>query len=125
MKYEIVPNGNLVITCEDADKEDLQAILDTTHHTDDGDLAEMLEHAGWSTNGRMFPVRPEWIGALTDAPIVTDDLEYLDDGEAVVRGAVWWFPNYMVESFAKTLISTGTVVFTAAPENANQHVCNA
>lgn len=117
MKHVITPNGNLEITCEDSEKEELQDILDSTYHRDHGFLAEMLEYAGWSTNGKLHPVMPEWIGALTDAPIVSDDVVFNDDGSHDVPGKVWWFPSYELESFAETLIKTGRVLFRAAPEN--------
>ena len=116
MKYTVTQNGNLEITCEGSEKEDLQDILDSTSHKDHGFLAEMLEYAGWSTNGKLYPVAPEWIGALTDAPIVSDEVIYLDNGDHEVPGKVWWFPNYMVESFAETLIGTGRVLFAKAPD---------
>lgn len=117
MQFNITHNGNLEITCEESQKQDLQDVLDKSTHKDHGFLAYLLEHTGWSPNGQLHQVQPEWIGALTDAPILTDDLVIEDDGTANVPGKVWWFPNYQVESFAETLIREGRVVFTAAPEN--------
>ncbi|MGI9061916.1 MAG: hypothetical protein ACR2H5_25460 [Ktedonobacteraceae bacterium] len=38
---------------------------------------------GWSW------VRPEDIGALTDAPILSDDIEYDDHGDVVSVGTVF------------------------------------
>ena len=38
-------------------------------------------------------MRPEDIGALTDAPILSDDIEYDDEGEVVRVGAVYWYPR--------------------------------
>jgi hypothetical protein len=63
-------------------------------------------------------VEPEWIGALTDAPILSDGLNYPDDGgPAVVPGSsVWWFPDYMVRDPWEELAREGRVVFTLAPE---------
>jgi hypothetical protein len=119
MNFAITDNGNLELTCDDSEKADLQEMLDKATHMDHGFLADLLEYTGWSPNGRLYQVQPEWIGALTDAPILTDAC-VLDEDNAPfavsVTGTVWWFPNYMVESFAETLIKTGRVLFTKAPD---------
>lgn len=115
MEFNKTGRGNLEIVAEDGDKEALQDLLDKCTHKDHGFLADLLEYTGWSGNGHLYQVQPEWIGALTDAPILTDDMIFGDDGSEVV-GNVWWFPNYQVESFAETLIRDGRVVFTPAPE---------
>ena len=116
MKFEIQPSGNLEIACTDPeDKEELQEILDKAPHRDHGFLAGLLEYTGWAPNGRLYQVRPEDIAALTDAPILTDDLEARDDGTRFVHGKVWWFPDYMIRSFAEELIRNGRVVFILAP----------
>lgn len=120
--FNVLASGNLEITCEAADKEDLQDLLDRCTHRDHGFLADLLEHTGWSGNGKLYQVQPEWVAALTDAPILTDDLTYPEDsGMPEVTGTVWWYPDYMVKSFAEELISAGRVTFTkgerVAPEN--------
>ncbi len=115
MEFNVLANGNLEIVAEDGDKEELQDLLSKSMHKDHGFLADLLEYTGWSGNGRLHQVQPELIGALTDAPILTDDMIFGDDGSEVV-GNVWWFPNYQVVSFAETLIRDGRVVFTKAPE---------
>lgn len=122
LEFRILPDGNLEITCDDPDKEELQDILDSTTHKDHGFLADMLEYTGWQPNGQLFKVQPEWIGALTDAPILTDNLLFPDKGDPTItpESKVWWFPNYMIESFAETLILDGRVVFTKAPQNDEQ-----
>lgn len=116
MDFRILPGGNLEITCEEGEKADLQEILDRVTHRDHGFLAEMLEYAGWQPNGHLFQVQPEWVGALTESPILTDDLRCPDSAEPALspESKVWWFPNYQVESFAETLIRDGRVFFTAA-----------
>lgn len=117
MEFKILPNGNLEITCDAGNKEDLQGFLDNAAHKDHGFLAEILDYTGWGPNGQLSQVQPEWVGALTDSPILTDDLIFPDDGEPTITAEckVWWFPNYQIESFAETLIKDGRVVFTAAP----------
>lgn len=117
MEFRTLPSGNLEITCEEAEKADLQEILEQTTHRDHGFLAEMLEYSGWQPNGRLFAVRPEWVAALTDSPILADDLCYPDDDDPTFspESNVWWFPTYQTEAFAETLIRDGRVVFTSAP----------
>lgn len=117
MRFCILNNGNLEIVTEEGDKAELQDILDKTPHRDHGFLADMLEYAGWQANGELFQVSPEHVGALTDAPILSDDVTTEDDGTVRVKGRVWWFPQYESTSFAETLLETGRVVFAAAPEN--------
>lgn len=116
MRFSINRYGNLVISRRRAEKSELQEILDKSTHKDHGFLADLLEHTGWGPNGRLAQVAPEDVGALTDAPILTDDLVIDDHGEMTVHGRVWWFPNYQIESFAETLIKTGKVTFQLAPE---------
>ena len=41
-------------------------------------------------------ILPEEIGALTSAPISSDDCERTDEGELVRVGRIFWFPNYMI-----------------------------
>ncbi len=76
----------------------------------------MLEYSGWQPNGRLFAVQPEWVAALTDSPILTDDLRYPEDDDPTLspESKVWWLPTYQVESFAETLIRDGRVAFTSA-----------
>lgn len=117
MKFEITENGNLKIISEAEDKEMLEENK-ARHNADDiGSLCDLLEDTGWRPNGRLYDVRPEWIGALTDAPILTDGLTIEDNGDATVHGNVWWFPNYMVENFMETLIEKGSVIFQSPPKN--------
>jgi len=69
-------------------------------------------------------VAPENIGALTDAPILTDAPNYEDVFSAPNFGPtvypdskVWYFPNYMIEDPWFTLVKTGKVVFTLAKQD--------
>ena len=117
MKFAILPNGNLEISIENED--DREMIRESLAKASDKDvdvISDILEDTGWSGNGQLYYVRPEWVAALTEAPILTDELTHEDDGTVRVSDNIWWFPNYMVESFAETLLDTGRVVFQKAPE---------
>lgn len=58
-------------------------------------------------------VRPEEVGALTDAPILAecDGMERNDAGELVEVGKVCWYPNYQVFDPWAILRNTGRVEF--------------
>lgn len=118
MKYEITPNGNLKISVEtDDEREDIAKIRER-NHSDSGIWCDILAMDNMEGNGRFCIVRPEDIGALTEAPIITDDWLYHDDGWLEVRGHVWWYPNYMVSDPSATLLAEGSAIFTLAPESA-------
>jgi len=116
MNFEILPNGNLKITSTKEDRPYLEDMLDTCTDTDHGFMAELLEYTGWASNGRLHQVAAESIGALTDAPILTDEMDFSDEA-FVPTGRIWWFPDYAVVSFAQELIRKGEVAFAAAPQD--------
>lgn len=114
MKFQIGKNGITFSLENKAERVLAQDMLDNAAHKDHGFLSELLDKSGWSPNGQLFVVQPEWIGALTDAPIITDGWTMDDDGVSTVDGNVWWFPRYEHESFAEVLIKTGQVFFPVA-----------
>lgn len=113
MKHEITDNGNLRISLEpEDDKEELIAL-----YQDLGEirfLSQLLELTGWRGNGKLYEIQPEDVGGITDAPMLCDDVEYSDSGDVEIKGSVYWFPNYMVESWPDTLLAEGSVIFTKA-----------
>ena len=112
MKHQILPNENLQLAIEnEADKTLVKQLLLQNKGDDIGFLSELLEETGWSPNGRLYRVAPEHIAALTDAPILTDDMLIEDDGEVLVQGNVWWYPDYAILHFGKELLKHGTVEF--------------
>ena len=62
-------------------------------------------------------VRPEEVGALTDAPILAecDGIERDDDGDLTAVGKVCWFPDYQVKDPWEALRNVGRVRFLLAP----------
>jgi hypothetical protein len=113
MDYNILPNGNLEITCNRNDKPGLRDMLAKTHN--DGILlAELLESTGWQPNGRLHQISPEDVAALTDAPMLTDDMTVEDDATVTVHGQVYWYPNYMVTNFMEELLNEGRTIFQRA-----------
>ena len=102
--FVILPNGNLKIE-RVASVEEIKTVIEDT--TDP--LVDLLDYQlcnGWDW------IRPEEIGALTDAPILgqvtrNDDGDFLD-------GDVYWFPDYMVTDPVEHLLTHGYVIFQKA-----------
>lgn len=87
------------------------------------ELAEARELGGYprawalvceSLYDRFVPIDPADVGALTDAPMLTDDLEIAEDGKRTVHGAVWAFMAYQVADPTEALQARGWVLFPEA-----------
>jgi hypothetical protein len=114
MKHTILPNGDLKIMLEEHDdRDELQAMQE--RNDEHGFLAELLDYADWSTGGFLESVLPHQVGALTDAPLIAEDVEYDEEGKVLHTGWIWWFPSYETVSFAACLIATDSVIFKRAP----------
>lgn len=108
VEFDTQANGKLHITLLPEAREDVQEIAFSQELTADNKLAEVIEwHIG---NGWSF-VDPEDIGALTEAPILSDDVDYDDQGKAKV-GVVYWYPEYEVTDPVAQLLENGFVDFT-------------
>jgi len=108
--------------------------------TDDGDLAIVLTREGREESERIEEMRsehgvhaaletlledhlgngwelvpPEDIGALTSAPILSDEIERDDDGEITEVGRVYWYPDYQVRDEIEALRERLVVVFHGVP----------
>ena len=88
-------------------REDVQAIAEAELDAD-SKLGEVIE---WQLGNGWSWVRPEDIGALTDAPILSDDIAYDDQGDVVSVGAVYWYPRYDVSDPVACLLTDGSVEF--------------
>lgn len=76
-------------------------IAQNRHQPHDRGMWEMLED--WCCNGWMR-VEPEWIGALTAAPILTEDGWIADNGDFTMGedGHVYGHMRYAVEDVVET-----------------------
>ncbi len=102
-------NGNLHITLLPEAREDVQEIASSQQLTSDNKLAEVIEwHIG---NGWSF-VSPEDVSALTDAPILSDDIEYGNNGQVQRVGVVYWYQEYEIHDPIEQLLKHGFVDFT-------------
>ena len=73
------------------------------------DLIEFQLRNGWSM------VKPEDIGALTSAPILSDNARYDDQRNFVDASMLYWFPDYAVTCEIEELLVNGEVRFPIAP----------
>jgi hypothetical protein len=100
-------DGNLVIKLTKSGKN--KELKDYLLSLSDNDaLSELLDYElcnGWDM------IYPEEIGALTDAPILSDDAQYNDDGELIWCDNVYWYPDYQVLSPVEELFKYDQVVF--------------
>lgn len=108
-------NGNVtfVLDADDADTVAMfrdQAQCNMDHEV----LASMLDHFGFMGNATYLPIMPADIGALTDAPMFTSELDIADDGKRSVTGDVWWYPGYELKDFSQLLLTEGKVTFSKA-----------
>ena len=107
----ILPNGNFIITASPSYRAEMRRVRDSgkcdLYHESD-----LFQHLG------LEQVQPEWIGAMTDSPIVTDpdNSDFPDDADHPIIGSgpVWWHPNYMVESMIDTIIERGSFVMRSS-----------
>ena len=111
----VLPNGDLKFTLTGDDLAYVECEVAAGRFRDIGDLVCDYD---MTANGELYSVLPEWIGALTDAPIFTDELGYCggDSDRCRYTGRLWWFPDYQILNELQILIDTGEVIFTLDPE---------
>lgn len=114
MRYAETTNGHLELIAEPEDTEMLSDLFDRHGHNDTDFLAQLFESTGLSPNGHLHLVSPRDVGALTDSPIVSDEVCHNDEGDVISVGKLWWFPNYAVRSLPEKLVKDGRVLLTAA-----------
>ena len=114
MQYHLDKNKNLVITADDEDRVELQALKtqceeDDENFVSDRIMEDVLEpllcnsELEWST--------PEAIGALTSAPILAISGAEDENDEAPILKA-WGYMNYQVRAVQEDLLESGKAIFT-------------
>lgn len=115
MRYEITESGDLLLLATNDERSELASLLrDRGYFEAEGFVRESLE-----PNGILYFVPPENIGALTEAPILTDEYDMSDGGDdrnwrPYPDAGVWWFPDYMVTCPWEQLAWRGRVLFRNA-----------
>jgi hypothetical protein len=108
-------NGNVTFVLEQFDAEMVERFeRQAQRNLDHEVLASLLDYFGFLGNARFMPIMPEDIGALTGAPMFTNELTYTDNGKPEVTGDVWWYPGYEMLNFSEILRTEGKVTFTKA-----------
>jgi hypothetical protein len=97
----------LVLTINGDERDELSELLEYNPNQVEAFMGDLL-HEKWDF------ISPENIGALTDSPILSNDVDYLDNGDIQVNGLVAWYPNYQIECPFTILAKTGKVTFTIA-----------
>jgi len=109
VEFDTQANGNLHVTLFPEAREDVQEISSSQHLTSDNKLAEVIE---WHIGNGWTLVEPGDVGALTDAPILSEDINYDDHGNVQHVGVVYWYPEYEVKDPVAQLLENGFVDFT-------------
>lgn len=112
---EVQPNGDLLLTIDGEDRENLPALVAERGWW--SALWDLFED--YSCNGSYTPFDAgdgnPFVG-LTAAPCIAEAMDYPDNGEREIIGRLWWFPDYMVRDPLDELAETGRTVFTLAKE---------
>ena len=117
MSY-LLPNGDLVLTAGNAMRHTIADALRSEGYAaaeqaafDAGERVNISRRSR-TTAAWLELIRPEAIGALTDAPILAEVNETDENtGEPTDVGLVFWFPDYMIRDPLAELARTGRVVF--------------
>lgn len=112
VEITVLENRALKICASLADIEEACSTRNPDALTDIEILTCLLEPC-W-TNGEYYVFTADQFGHLTEAPMISKEADCPDDGLWIMRGDVWWFPNYQVENCMDTLRDCGEVVFPFA-----------
>lgn len=106
---EKTPDGNLAILLNRNGRRSFAEIRDQRDaHGIHAALCALLEdhlQSGWE----MVP--PEDIGALTSAPILSDEIVRDDQGQVTEAGRVYWYPDYQVRDEIEELREHLVLIF--------------
>jgi hypothetical protein len=106
---ELNKAGNLVIIITRQGKKFAKELLEQDSHPDSKlwDLLEEHLTNGWAT------IKPEEIGALTEAPIFSPDTYYNDDNDLII-GKCYAYMDYQLYDPVEELVRHNSVVFMDA-----------
>lgn len=111
MKYKILEDGNLLLSVEAWEQDDLQEMGEDIQTNDS--LYSFFE--GLICNSDIEWIKPEDIGVMTSAPIL-GITEQNEDGEITKIHNVWYYAAYVYNSPLEILRDEGEVIFERVPE---------
>ena len=114
IRAQIQKDGYLKITADNEGRKELAHAFDASYK---GGLYAPEVIVIDALHDQFHFILPEWVGALTDAPILADDLTIEDDGTVSFVGDTWWFPDYQVTDPWEVLKNTGRVIFDPEENN--------
>jgi hypothetical protein len=115
-EFEKLANGDLRIVLLPEARDDVQEIASKDDIDADSKLGETI---AWQLGNGWSLVRPEDIGELTGAPILSEEIDYDDQGNVLQVGTVYWYPQYDVYDPVQRLLESGYVDFTI-PKDENK-----
>lgn len=102
----ITIGGNLEISLNKGAKEELKELIEKASNTDDI-IADLLESSHYLGND-WHDVRFD----LSEAPAIGRGSFYVDEEETVEDYTdIWFYPDYVISSFAETLLRDKKVIF--------------
>lgn len=104
-----VENGQLHIRLDPDAREEVEELLEKPVDQAFSELIEWHLSNGWTL------LDPGDVGALTESPILSQDVQWDEDGNILSVGRVYWFPEYQVKSEIQELLEHGEVVFRGQP----------
>lgn len=123
LDFEQLPDGNLKVLLTPEGREELEALIeDISDDCQDKIWRQPTENIWYElteshwTNGSYEMLRPEDIGALTEAPIIGLDIARNDDNVVVLDdiSRVWYYPDYMIKDELSELLDHGHLIFQKA-----------
>lgn len=98
LKIELIVSGQEIIDAISILKDDISLI----------DIIEYQLCNGWDF------IRPEEIGALTNAPILSNEVKRDDNGEITEIGKIYWFADYQMINEVESLLFNDFLIFDHA-----------
>lgn len=114
LSCQILPNGDLLVAANADLKQELNEEFDRGR-----DYWSILCEAfeDYSRNGS-YTIFDAGDGnpnvGLTSAPCVAESMTVDDEGNNIIQGRLWWFPDYMVRDPLHELKNKGETIFTFA-----------
>jgi hypothetical protein len=103
-------NGRaLIITLDGEYRAELLEIVNDTEQGYPAALNAMIESRHGGATWKF--INAEDCGALTDSPLIAEEVDYLYNGEVQLFGRIAWFPDYCVRDEWRELAETGRVEF--------------